>query len=91
MWSVRENKKDDASLSLKIFGLENSLVVLWLRLYTSTAGDMASIPGRGTKIPFAVQRGHQKFSFKKRFLFWATIKMDLPSTKKEKAESGTAL
>ena len=66
---MRENKKEDASLSLKIFGLENSLVVLWLRLYTSTAGDMAPIPGQGTKIPFAVQRGHQKFSFKKRFLF----------------------
>ena len=30
-----------------------SLVVQWLRLCTSTAGGMGSIPGWGTKIPQA--------------------------------------
>ena len=34
-----------------------SLVVLWLRLRASTAGGMGSIPGWGTKIPHAKQRG----------------------------------
>ena len=32
-----------------------SLVVQWLKLHISTAGDMSSIPGQGTKIPHAVQ------------------------------------
>ena len=31
-----------------------SLVVHWLRIHTSTAGDVGSIPGRGTRIPHAV-------------------------------------
>ena len=31
----------------------NSLVVQWLRLCASTAGDAGSIPGQGTKIPHA--------------------------------------
>ena len=30
--------------------METSLVVLWLRLHTSTIGGMDSIPGNGTKI-----------------------------------------
>ena len=30
---------------------ETSLVVQWLRICTSIAGDMGSIPGQGTKIP----------------------------------------
>ena len=29
-----------------------------LRLYTSTAGGMCSIPGQGTKIPHAMLQGH---------------------------------
>ena len=35
--------------------------VQWLRLYTSTAGDMGSIPGWGTRIPRASQYGQKKF------------------------------
>ena len=37
-----------------------SLVVQWLGLRTSTAGDMGSIPSWGTKIPHASQRGQKK-------------------------------
>ena len=33
--------------------LKTSLVVWWLRLHTSNAGGMSSIPGQGTKIPYA--------------------------------------
>jgi len=32
-----------------------SLVVQWLRLHASNAGDAGSIPGQGTKILYAVQ------------------------------------
>ena len=37
--------------------LRTALLVQWLRLRTSTAGGTGSIPGRGTKIPRAAQRG----------------------------------
>ena len=37
-----------------------SLAVQWLRLCTSTAGDMHSMPGRGTKISHATQCGLNK-------------------------------
>ena len=37
-----------------------SLAVQWLRLHASTAGDVGSIPDRGTKIPHAVQWGRKK-------------------------------
>ena len=37
-----------------------SLVVQWLRLCTSTAGDLRSIPGQGTKIPHTLQHGQKK-------------------------------
>ena len=33
-----------------------SLVVQWLRLCTSTAGAVGSIPGQGTKIPHATKK-----------------------------------
>ena len=33
------------------------LVVQWLRLYAPNRGGMCSIPGQGTKIPHAHQRG----------------------------------
>ena len=36
------------------------LAVQWLRLRTSIAGGTGSIPGRGTKIPHAVQCGKKK-------------------------------
>ena len=42
----------------------NSLVVQWLGLCAFTAGDMGLIPGRGTKILHATQRG-QKIEIKK--------------------------
>ena len=40
--------------------LWTSLVVQWLRLRASTAGGTGLIPGRGTKIPHAAQRGKKK-------------------------------
>ena len=40
-----------------------SLVVQWLKLHASKAGGMGSIPGRGTKIPYAIGHGQKnKFS-----------------------------
>ena len=39
--------------------LGTSLEVQWLRFRASTTGGARSIPGRGTKIPYAV-RGGQK-------------------------------
>ena len=38
----------------------NSPVIQWLGLRASTSGGMGSIPGRGTKIPQATQRGKKK-------------------------------
>ena len=38
--------------------METSLVVQWLRLCASTAGDVGLIPGWGTKIPHAI--GHSQ-------------------------------
>ena len=40
-----------------------SLAVQWFRLCTSNAGGTGSIPGRGTKIPYAARRG-QKINLK---------------------------
>ena len=37
----------------KILNTGTSLVVQWLRHYTSNAGDVSLIPGLGTKIPHA--------------------------------------
>ena len=45
------------ALNLTEFG--TSLGVQWLRLCASTAGDAGLIPGRGTKIPHAMQRGQK--------------------------------
>ena len=48
------------------FGVEEtvggtSLVVQWLRLHASKAGvGVGSIPGGGTKIPYAMQCGQKK-------------------------------
>ena len=41
-------------------GLGTSLMVQWLRLQTSTAGGMDSIPGQGIKIPHACAVQPQK-------------------------------
>ena len=37
-----------------------SLVVQWLRICTSTAGGIGSIPGQGTKILHAMQCSEKK-------------------------------
>ena len=39
---------------------QSSLVVQWLRLHGPNAGGTGSIPGWGTKIPYATQRGLKK-------------------------------
>ena len=41
-------------------GTGTSLVVQWLRLHTSNAEGVGSIPGWGTKIPHATQWGQKK-------------------------------
>ena len=40
-----------------------SLAVQWLRLCTSIAGSMGSVPGQGTKIPHASRCGPKKIFF----------------------------
>ena len=49
----------NTNLLIKVHDLGTSLVVQWLRLPASNAGSMSSIPGRGTKIPHAAQRGQK--------------------------------
>ena len=44
-----------------------SLVVQWLRLRALNAGGTGSIPGWGTKIPHAAQRGQNKQTNKKNY------------------------
>ena len=51
---LRKKKKKDAGISL---------AVQWLRLYTSIAGGMGSVPGQGTKIPHASWCGPKKIFF----------------------------
>ena len=46
---------------MNLFG--TSLAVQWLGLGTSSAGDMSSTTGQGTKVPYAVWHG-QKISEK---------------------------
>ena len=46
--------------------LETSLAVQWLRLHASTARGTGSIPGRGTKIPHAMQCSQQLKKKKKK-------------------------
>jgi len=70
VWPIKENfnseyKKPNTHLALVllhvlsgkviILKMGTSLVVQWLRLYTSTAGGMGSILGWGTKMFYAVQ------------------------------------
>ena len=47
--------------------LETSLVIRWLRLCTSNAGGLGSIPGQGAKLPCASQRS-QKIKKKKKLI-----------------------
>ena len=44
----------------KLSLLGTSLEVWWLRLWASNAGGMGSIPGWGTKIPYAVWHDQKK-------------------------------
>ena len=44
--------------------LRTSLAVQWLRLCTSNAGGMGSIPGQGTKIPHAAWCSQKKLKIK---------------------------
>ena len=57
--------------ALKILNIGNSLVVQWLGLFTSTAGDSGLIPGLGTKIPPVSQYSQKK---KKKVLFGTITK-----------------
>ena len=43
--------------------LKTSLVVQWLRLHASTAGETGYIPGWGTKIPYASWCNNKKIKF----------------------------
>ena len=56
--------------------LGTSLLVQWLRLHTSSAGNIGSIPGQRTKIPYA--SGHSKKNKKSLsclFLFYTVLGM----------------
>ena len=55
-WTARE--VPHFKVFIKKGGLGTSLVVQWLRLHASHAGDVSSIPGWETKISHAT--GHQK-------------------------------
>ena len=56
-----KSRRESTSMRIKKRGLGGtSLEVQWLRLSTSNAGDSGSIPGRGTRIPHAVQGGQKK-------------------------------
>ena len=47
-------------LHLKKVTIGTSLAVQWLRLHTSTAGGMGSIPVQGTKIPYVSWHSQKK-------------------------------
>ena len=49
--------KNNQIVHFNIYSLGNSLVVQWLGLCASTAGGTGLIPGQGTKILQAAQRG----------------------------------
>jgi len=51
-----------------IFKEGTSLAIQWLGLRTFTAKGLGSIPGRGTKIPQAVQHSQRKEGRKNTFL-----------------------
>ena len=40
----------------KTYQAGTALVVQWLRLHALNAGDSGSIPGRGTKVPQAINK-----------------------------------
>ena len=60
----------------KLSPLGTSLAVWWLRLCTSNAGGMGSIPGWGTKIPYAVW--HDQKKKKKIYFFLFQVEIDYP-------------
>ena len=49
-------------------------LLLWLRLHTTTAGSMGSIPGQGTKIPYAMQ---PKKTHKQTIAFFTELKQTI--------------
>ena len=51
-----------------------SLGIQWLRLCTFTAGSTSSIPGRGTKIPYATQNGKKVEKKKKKLSLYQKLK-----------------
>ena len=51
-------KKNSHYFTLKTWGA--SLVVPWLRLCTFNSEAAGSVPGQGTRIPHAMQRGQNK-------------------------------
>ena len=60
LWSISVTRSlhcMSKAIPLKKMSLGTSLAVQWLRLRTSTAGGMGSIPGWGTKISLAAQLG----------------------------------
>ena len=62
-WRENKQKQNVYKEIRNILG--TSLVVQWLRLCTSNAGGMGSIPGQETKIPCAAWCGKRKKERKK--------------------------
>ena len=58
--SLENTEKPRAEVREEFCHFGTSLVVQWLRLCASNAGDMGSIPGQGTKIPHACRARKKK-------------------------------
>ena len=74
---VRNDGEAPSCIALKIHFLRTSLAVQQLRLRTSTAGAVGSIPGRGTKILRAVQPKKKKIHFLPSFYKWSQVQVPL--------------
>ena len=48
------------NLTLKLYYLETSLVVQWLRFHASIAGGLGTIPGQGTRYHMLQQQQQQQ-------------------------------
>ena len=58
-WSLRSKKASVWILFRMLLPFGTSLAVQWLRLRPSNAGGAGSLPGRGTRILYAVWRGQK--------------------------------
>ena len=62
MLALKKKALDHSSLCFPKSGIKSgaSLVDQWLKLHTSTSGREGLIPGRETKIPYAMWQGQNE-------------------------------